>query len=383
MKCKLGDLVQSISDTYDFKGKYSVIFVNTSDVYDGNISGVKSNINKLPGQAKKSIENDDILFSEIRPKNKRFALVEKIDTKKYVVSTKLMVLRNNNHKLLDTKYLYLYLTSPTMIDYFQNEAESRSGTFPQITFKDNVANVEIDLPSLKEQQHIVQKINTINEKIVLNNQINDNLSKIQLLNLSKLINNKLYEISKIKDLEITVSDHVANGSFKALKDNVTYFDYPNYALFIRNVDFKNNLSGNKRYINKESYNYLKKLHLFGGEVVISNVADVGSVHRVPFIKKPMVVGNNQIFIKSKYHTMTDYLYVYFQSFWGQSAISSITSGSAQQKFNKTDFRSLEVPIPTKNWIQSNITPYVTLQDRIFNENQSLKRIKVTLLNHYF
>ncbi|WP_368287181.1 restriction endonuclease subunit S [Lactobacillus sp. RTP31084st1_F9_RTP31084_210423] len=383
MKCKLGDLVQSISDTYDFKGKYSVIFVNTSDVYDGNISGVKSNINKLPGQAKKSIENDDILFSEIRPKNKRFALVEKIDTKKYVVSTKLMVLRNNNHKLLDTKYLYLYLTSPTMIDYFQNEAESRSGTFPQITFKDNVANVEIDLPSLKEQQHIVQKINTINEKIVLNNQINDNLSKIQLLNLSKLINNKLYEISKIKDLEITVSDHVANGSFKALKDNVTYFDYPNYALFIRNVDFKNNLSGNKRYINKESYNYLKKSHLFGGEVVISNVADVGSVHRVPFIKKPMVVGNNQIFIKSKYHTMTDYLYVYFQSFWGQSAISSITSGSAQQKFNKTDFRSLEVPIPTKNWIQSNITPYVTLQDRIFNENQSLKRIKVTLLNHYF
>ena len=175
MKCKFGDLVQSISDTYDFKGKYSVIFVNTSDVYDGNISGVKSNINKLPGQAKKSIENDDILFSEIRPKNKRFALVEKIDTKKYVVSTKLMVLRNNNHKLLDTKYLYLYLTSPTMIDYFQNEAESRSGTFPQITFKDNVANVEIDLPSLKEQQHIVQKINTINEKIVLNNQINDNL----------------------------------------------------------------------------------------------------------------------------------------------------------------------------------------------------------------
>ncbi|MFY0930664.1 restriction endonuclease subunit S, partial [Lactobacillus paragasseri] len=104
----------------------------------------------------------------------------------------------------------------------------------------------------------------------------------------------------IKDLEITVSDHVANGSFKALKDNVTYFDYPNYALFIRNVDFKNNLSGNKRYINKESYNYLKKSHLFGGEVVISNVADVGSVHRVPFIKKPMVVGNNQIFIKSKY-----------------------------------------------------------------------------------
>ncbi|WP_205838117.1 restriction endonuclease subunit S [Lactobacillus crispatus] len=213
--------------------------------------------------------------------------------------------------------------------------------------------------------------------------INDNLSKLQQLNLSQLINRKLYKIVKIGDLEIIVSDHVANGSFKSLKDNVSYFDNPNYALFIRNIDFKKDLDGNKKYIDKKSYNYLKKSHLFGGEVVISNVADVGSVHRVPFIKKPMVVGNNQIFIKSKHFSMTDYLYVYFQSFWGQSSISSITSGSAQQKFNKTDFRSLEIPIPSEKWIQSNISPYVTLQDKIFNENQSLKQIKATLLNHCF
>ena len=173
------------------------------------------------------------------------------------------------------------------------------------------------------------------------------------------------------------------GSFKSLKDNVSYFDKPNYALFIRNIDFKNNLEGNKKYIDKKSYDYLKKSHLFGGEVVISNVADVGSVHRTPFIKIPMVVGNNQIFLKSEKTFLTDYLYVYFQSFWGQHAILSITSGSAQQKFNKTDFRTLEVPIPTKDWIQKNIQPYLTLQDNIFKENCFLKQIKMNLLNKYF
>ena len=375
MKVKLRDCAQLIKTRVGMEKATYNNYVSTNNMLP-NRGGIKFEDSNLPkSKTVNYYQKGDILISNIRPYFKKIWLADRDGTR----SGDVLCFRSDDPKLLG-KYLYCTLQS----DHFFNYVVSTSiGTKMPRGDKEAILDYEFDLPTEKEQYKKYNPIIRIEEKIELNNQINDNLSKIQLLNLSKLINNKLYEISKIKDLEITVSDHVANGSFKALKDNVTYFDYPNYALFIRNVDFKNNLSGNKRYINKESYNYLKKSHLFGGEVVISNVADVGSVHRVPFIKKPMVVGNNQIFIKSKYHTMTDYLYVYFQSFWGQSAISSITSGSAQQKFNKTDFRSLEVPIPTKNWIQSNITPYVTLQDRIFNENQSLKRIKVTLLNHYF
>lgn len=281
----------------------------------------------------------------------------------------------NKDKVLP-KYLYYCLSKMDL------EALNVGSAVPSLTIK-ILNEIVLDIPSLDKQVKIINKFKPIEEKMSLNTQINDNLSKLQQLNLSQLINRKLYKIVKIGGLEIIVSDHVANGSFKSLKDNVSYFDNPNYALFIRNIDFKKDLDGNKKYIDKKSYNYLKKSHLFGGEVVISNVADVGSVHRVPFIKKPMVVGNNQIFIKSKHFSMTDYLYVYFQSFWGQSSISSITSGSAQQKFNKTDFRSLKIPIPSEKWILSNISPYVTLQDKIFNENQSLKQIKATLLNHCF
>lgn len=276
---------------------------------------------------------------------------------------------------------YLYYLFKKIGEHLDSLA---TGTVFTSINKKELSELSIDIPaSVVDQERVANYLKKIDLKIEKNNQINDNLSKLQQLNLSQLINRKLYKIVKIGDLEIIVSDHVANGSFKSLKDNVSYFDNPNYALFIINIDFKKDLDGNKKYIDKKSYNYLKKSHLFGGEVVISNVADVGSVHRVPFIKKPMVVGNNQIFIKSKHFSMTDYLYVYFQSFWGQSSISSITSGSAQQKFNKTDFRSLEIPIPSEKWIQSNISPYVTLQDKIFNENQSLKQIKATLLNHCF
>ena len=278
-----------------------------------------------------------------------------------------------------SKYVYYFLKKVGS----QINSISSGTVFSSINKKE-LANVKILIPdSLKDQEYIGTRLALLDKKIELNNQINDNLSNILLLNLAELINLNKFKLKKISNLEITVSDHVANGSFKSLKNNVSYFDKPNYALFIRNIDFKNNLEGNKKYIDKKSYDYLKKSHLSGGEVVISNVADVGSVHRTPFIKIPMVVGNNQIFIKSEKTFLTDYLYVYFQSFWGQHAIFSITSGSAQQKFNKTDFRSLEVPIPTKDWIRENIQPYLTLQDNIFKENVFLKQIKINLINKYF
>lgn len=322
------------------------------------------------------VEQYDILLSMIGTVGNVYQ--ERKSRVPYVIKN-VALLKFHGDKLL-SDWTYYYLLSPS--GQQQINLHKKGSTQQFISLKD-IRNISVDLPSRSEMKLLVKKLSVVNDKILLNEQINDNLSSILLLNLSQLVSSNNFKLEKISDLEMTVSDHVANGSFKSLKDNVSYFDNPNYALFVRNIDFKNNLEGNKKYIDKRSYNYLKKSHLFGGEVVISNVADVGSIHRVPFLSTPMVVGNNQIFMKSEKTFLTDYLYVYFQSFWGQNAIFSITSGSAQQKFNKTDFRSLEIPIPTKDWIQKNIQPYLVLQDNIFKENQSLKQIKSILLNKYF
>ncbi|MGK4016077.1 restriction endonuclease subunit S [Ligilactobacillus salivarius] len=174
----MGELVDSISKKCDFKTD-KIIFLNTGDIEDGKI--VNNNcykISDLPGQAKKKIKNGDILFSEIRPKNKRYALVENIDETNYVVSTKLMVLRNKDSKVLNMKYFYYFLTSPKMLRYLQSEAEARSGTFPQITFKDNIYPITINLPSLAEQNKIVKNIDSIVNKIKNNQKINTNLFEL-------------------------------------------------------------------------------------------------------------------------------------------------------------------------------------------------------------
>jgi len=150
---KLNKLCNSISITVD-KNKQNLIFLNTSDVLNGKILHCNYSIREdLPGQAKKSIKNDDILYSEIRPRNCRFAYVSVQNPNDYIVSTKLMVIRRCN-ELIIPKYLYLYLTSPKIINHLQELAESRSGTFPQITF-DEIKSLEINLPSIEEQQHII------------------------------------------------------------------------------------------------------------------------------------------------------------------------------------------------------------------------------------
>jgi type I restriction enzyme S subunit len=140
------ELVDSISVKHSFNND-KVIFLNTSDVYDGKVLHDNcSTVSGLPGQAKKSIKKGDILFTEIRPANKRFAFID-FEADDYVVSTKLMVLRSKN--VLDTAIVYLFLKQQDTLNYLQMLAESRSGTFPQITF-DHLKTVEIFVPKDKD-----------------------------------------------------------------------------------------------------------------------------------------------------------------------------------------------------------------------------------------
>ncbi|MGI6451136.1 MAG: restriction endonuclease subunit S [Desulfitobacteriia bacterium] len=170
----LGDVCDSVSNTHPFE-KAKLIFLNTSDVYDGSIlHNNYSPVAEMPGQAKKSIKKGDILYSEIRPKNKRYAMVN-FDASDYVVSTKFMVIRSNG--LIVNKFLYLYLTSNEVLETLQQVAEARSGTFPQITFS-QVAELKLNLPPIPEQKAIVATLSALDDMIELNNQINKTLEEM-------------------------------------------------------------------------------------------------------------------------------------------------------------------------------------------------------------
>ena len=170
-KYKIEDVCNTISDTYK-GGAESVVLINTSDVLEGKCLNHTWQPNEnLKGQFKKTFMRNDILYSEIRPANKRFAYVD-FDAENYIASTKLMVLRHND-KILP-KYLYYILKSQRIIDELQLLAETRSGTFPQITFSE-LSRLEILLPDLAQQKQIIDFAESLDDKIELNRRINANL----------------------------------------------------------------------------------------------------------------------------------------------------------------------------------------------------------------
>ncbi|WP_280120409.1 restriction endonuclease subunit S [Sangeribacter muris] len=167
------DIVRSVSQTHKFEKDY-LKAVNTSDVFGGELLDVPySETTSLKGQFKKTIQFNDILFSEIRPANRRFGRVNIKDTADYVVSTKLMVLRKFNEDV-DLDYFYYCLTNQSFLETLQRRAENRIGSFPQITF-DLLGDYRFPIPTLAEQKRIASVIANIDSKIRINREINRNL----------------------------------------------------------------------------------------------------------------------------------------------------------------------------------------------------------------
>lgn len=205
----VGEVCSSISDTYREK-KNMVTLINTSDVLEGRVLNHERVPNSnLKGQFKKTFQRDDILYSEIRPQNRRFAYVDfsPID---YIASTKLMVIRAKKD-VVSPKYLYYFLKNSSTVAELQLLAETRSGTFPQITFSE-VANLTIPVPSLAVQEVIVQTMQCLEDKITCNEQINDNLQQQAFSVFDNLIANA-------ENNDYTVSDYAFLNPKRTLAKN--------------------------------------------------------------------------------------------------------------------------------------------------------------------
>lgn len=182
----VGEVCETISETYR-RNDNEVVLVNTSDVLEGNVLNHQLVENKnLKGQFKKTFIKEDILYSEIRPANKRYAFVDFDNTENYIASTKLMVLRPNKDVILP-RFLFAFLTSKNVLAELQHLAETRSGTFPQITFSSELAPMEIQVPDFETQSKIVEILDLLEEKVKNNEAINDNLQAQAFALYSKMI----------------------------------------------------------------------------------------------------------------------------------------------------------------------------------------------------
>lgn len=152
-------------------------------------------------------------------------------------------------------------------------------------------------------------------------------------------------MARLGDICEKVTDYVASGSFAALKENVLITSEENYAIMVKTADFSNGFTKSLTYTDKRGYDFLKNSNLFGGELILSNIGSIGKVFKVPYLDRPMTLASNTVMIKTATPELTDYLYYYFLSPAGYKSLLSISSGTSMLKFNKTELKKLEIPIP--------------------------------------
>ena len=297
-----------------------------------------------------------------------------------IINQALMLVRLHNRDI-ETFYLLYF-------DYILKEEaykESKGTAIKNIPPFDALKNFYIPLPPLAEQQRIVSEIKRWSVLIDTIEQGKENLVtaikqvKNKILDLAihgklvpqepsdepasellKRINPKAeitcdnehnekfpqdWEHILIGDYVETVTDFVANGSFASLRENVKYYNEPNYAILVRTKDFQNNFKQDLVYTDPHGYEFLAKSNLFGGELIFSNVGSIGKIFIVPELNQKMTLAPNAIMVRFHNDKQQKWFYYLFLSTIGQNLLDSITSATAIEKFNKTDFKKLSIPIP--------------------------------------
>lgn len=156
------------------------------------------------------------------------------------------------------------------------------------------------------------------------------------------------EYKKLGDVCSICTDYTAAGSFAAIAKNVQYLSEENYALLVRTMDIKSKFSkGNSIYVDKHAFEYLWRVQLSVDSIILPNIGNCGEVYYlkpqdIPY--KNAVLAPNAILLRSENCNMR-FLYYILQSSAFQWALHRITTPGGQTKFNKTDLKKLEIPVP--------------------------------------
>lgn len=384
---RLGDLCSSISNTYRGKAQ-NVVLINTSDVLEGKCLNHRKEPNKnLKGQFKKTFQQGDILYSEIRPSNKRFAYID-FDATDYIASTKLMVLRANEK--IRPLYLYYILQSQAVIDELQMLAESRSGTFPQITFSE-LSLLTTDLPDIDSQDKIINILKSLDDKIELNRRINANLeAQAQALFRSWFVDFEPFRDGPFVDSELgkipqgwkigtlsEIGDVIGGGTPSKIKPEY-YTD--NGIAWITPKDLSTNnckfTSKGETDISELGYKNSSAKLMPRGSVLFSSRAPIGYIS----------IAKNEICTNQGFKSIvpkkagTCFIYYFLRN--NTSKIESMASGSTFKEASGGLMKSLEVIIPSNKILtafEEAIQPLFNMQEHNEDENARLSALRDILL----
>ena len=182
------------------------------------------------------------------------------------------------------------------------------------------------------------------------------------------------------DLLELLTDYDANGSFADMAKNVNTTDGSGYAWYVRITDLENPKPLSElKYVDKLSYEFLKKTELHGGELLMAKRGDIGKVYIFEPRTKYATVAPNMYLLKLNNKVIPHFLYDYFVSDEGNKKLARLNASSTMGALYKDDVKNIDVIMPSIEeqlkigiYFQS-LDHLITLHQRKCDEVKSLKK----------
>ena len=287
------------------------------------------------------------------------------------INSGMVIIRNNNFININNKYIYWYLKSPKIQKQIM---KMKTGSAqPQLPIS-ILKKLKIVLPNKKIQDKITKILDNIEQKIKLNNQINDNL-----LGIGISLINRDYIVSELVNIG-SLSTTISKGTTPTKKD-ILESDEDSVVNFIKVTDFDSfGVTGNKleKIPNNIHTGKLKRSILKEKDLLVSIAGTLG---KSAVITKRLDNSNtNQAvaFIRLKDNKDLGYLYFYTKSKYFQEKVNKRKVHAVQPNLSLGELSNITVPIIK---VEDKGSYNVLLDIIIFNikENEKLEQLRDILL----
>ena len=174
-KLTVKNVVNINKSTLSSKENWSTLkYLDTGNITENQIDTLQifQKGEKLPSRAKRKVEKGTIIYSTVRPNQKHFGYFDTYSDD-LVVSTGFATLDIIDPRV-NSKYLYYLLTQNSVISQLQSIGENSTSSYPSIRPED-IGNLSFMFPDIDIQNKIANILSAIDDKIQINNQINQEL----------------------------------------------------------------------------------------------------------------------------------------------------------------------------------------------------------------
>lgn len=153
-----------------------ILYLDVASTDQGKVTAFQPlKLKEAPSRAKRILKDNDFVISTVRPNLKHYAFIKKI-APNTVASTGYAVI-TAKREVCDPRFLYYLLTNQEYTDYLTRIADGHTSTYPSFN-PDVIENTLVKIPSLVEQKKISDFLGNLDDKIELNNQINETLESM-------------------------------------------------------------------------------------------------------------------------------------------------------------------------------------------------------------